>query len=325
MFPPAVVPLSDTRSAGSAGHDPPGMEFLRGAIDSHVHCCPHINQRSITLFEAVRAASRAGLRGLGLMDVFANTSGLAALANRELGQLGVDVFGGIILEPYVGGLSVRAVETALGMGYGAGGARFISLPCHHTAFVARSEGRSPTYIETCLSIPERGGLPDPLPEIIDQCTAAGAVFNLGHLSGPEAVRLAEAAARRGCRSMLVPAGYLDEGEAEAIVAAGATLEYSFFVFSHATSIPQTMIDAERHCFPRADLARAVSIIQRVGPEHVVISSDSGAVVLPPPVEALREFIMMLIGCGIGADAIRHMVRDTSGRLFRVAAAPESHE
>ena len=300
------------------------MEFLRGAIDSHVHCCPHINQRSITLFDAVRAAARAGLRGLGLMDVFANTSGLAALANRELGRLGVDVFGGIILEPYVGGLSVRAVETALGMGYGGGGARFVSLPCHHTAFVARSEGRSPAYVETCLAIPETGALPDPLPEIIDRCTAAGAVFNTGHLSGPEAVRLTDAAARRGCTTMLVPAGYLEEDEAEAIVAAGATLEYSFFVFSHATSIPQTMIDAERHCFPRADFTRAVSIIRRLGPDHVVISSDSGAVVLPPPVEALREFIMMLIGCGIDASDVRQMVRDTPSRLFRVAAAPESH-
>ena len=68
----------------------------------------------------------------------------------------------------------------------------------------------------------------------------------------------------------------------------------------------------------------MSIIQRAWVrEHVVISSDSGAVVLPPPVEALREFIMMLIGCGIGVDAIRCMVRDTPGRLFRVAAAPET--
>lgn len=314
--------MTRSSDSDSIGREPPGMEFLRGAIDSHVHCCPHINLRSITLFDAVRAASKAGLRGIGLMDVFANTSGLAALANRELGPLGIEVFGGIILEPYVGGLSVRAVETALGMGYGGGGARFVSLPCHHTAFVARSEGRSPAYIESCLAIPETGELPDPLPEIIDRCTEAGAVFNLGHLSGPEAVQLSAAAARRGCASMLVPAAYLEEDEAEAVVAAGARLEYSFFVFSHATSIPQTMIDAERHCFPRADFARAVSIIRRVGSENVVISSDSGTVVLPPPVEALREFIMMLIGCGIGADAIRQMIRDTPGRLFGLATDPE---
>ena len=299
---------------------PPGTELLRGAVDSHVHCCPHINLRSITLFDAVRAAAKAGLQGLGLMDVFSNTSGLAALANRELGHLGVEVFGGVILEPYVGGLSIRTVETALKMGYGGGGARFISLPCHHTAFVARTEGRSSAFVEDCLSIPERGELPDPLPEIIDLCISAGAVFNLGHLSGTEAVRVAEAAAQRGCKTMLAPAGYLSENEAEAVVSTGAMLEYSFFVFSHATTVPQTMIDAERHCFPRADFDRALTIIRRVGSRNVVVSSDSGALVLPPPVEALREFIVMMTSCGIDTADIRRMVRDNPSRLFRVGSA-----
>jgi len=298
----------------------PGMEFLQGAIDSHVHCCPHINLRTVTLFDAVRQAAHAGLRGLGLMDVFANTSGLAALANRELAHLGVDVFGGIILEPYSGGLSPRSVATALGMGYGHGGARFVSLPCHHTAFVARAEGRSPTYVDTCLEIPLAGNLPDPLPEIIDQCIAADVVFNLGHLSGAESVRVAEEAAKRGCHRMLCPAGYLELAEAEAIIATGAVLEYSFFVFSHATAVSQTMIDAERHRFARADFDQALSIIRKLGARHFVISSDSGALVLSPPVHAFREFIMMLVSSGISPEEITSMATDNPARLFKVASA-----
>ncbi len=294
------------------------MDLLCGAVDSHVHCCPHINQRTVTLFDAVRAASRAGLAGLGLMDVFANTSGLAALAQLELGHLGVDVFGGVILEPYAGGLSPRAVQTALRMGYGSGGARFVSLPCHHTAFVARSENRSPAYVETTLSIPERGELPDPLPEIIDLCVEADVVFNLGHLSGPETVRVAEAAVRRGCRRMLAPAGYLTIEEARAIAIAGCMLEYSFFVFSHATDIPQTMIDAEKHRFARADFCRALTVVQTVGPENVVLSSDSGALVLPPPVEAFREFVMMFASSGLGIEAIRRMIAENPASLFKVS-------
>ena len=297
----------------------PGMEFLTGATDSHVHCCPHINQRTVTLFDAVHAAAHAGLAGLGLMDVFANSSGLAALANRELGHLGVDVFGGVILEPYAGGLSPRVVQTAVKMGYGGGGARFVSLPCHHTAFVARSERRSPSYIETCLSVAPSGELPDPLPEIIDLCVEADVVFNLGHLSGPECVTVAELAAQRGCRRMLCPAGYLDADEASAIVSAGALLEYSFFVFSHATDISQTMIDAERHRFARADFERAVSIVGQLGSENFVLGSDSGALVLPPPVEAFREFILMFVSSGISHDDIRKMTADNPARLFKIAA------
>ena len=53
----------------------------------------------------MRDAAAAGMRAIGLMDNFANSSGLAALANRELGHLGVDVFGGLIMEPPAGGVS----------------------------------------------------------------------------------------------------------------------------------------------------------------------------------------------------------------------------
>ena len=278
---------------------------------------PTLNQRTLTLFDAVRAAHRAGLTGLGLMDVFANTSGLAALANRELGHLEVDVFGGIILEPYVGGLSPRTVSTALKMGYGTGGARFVSLPCHHTAFVARSENRSPAYIETTLSIPESGPLPDCVAEIVDLCIEADVVFNLGHLSGAEVVRVAQVAAERGCRHMLAPAAYLTEVEAQAVAATGCMLEYSFFVFSHATDVPQTMIDAERHRFARADFFRTLDIVRAVGAEKIVLSSDSGALVLPPPVEAFREFVMMFASCGIGTGDLRRMIADNPARLFKV--------
>lgn len=298
----------------------PGLELLRGAVDSHVHCAPHINQRTVTVFDAVRAAARHGFSGLGIMDVFANTSGLAALAARELGSLGVDVFGGIILEPYVGGLSTRSVRTALGMGYGAGGARFVSLPCHHTAFVARSEGRSPAYLEDTLAVPDTGSLPDPLPEIIDLCIEADVVFNLGHLSGPEAVKVAREAARRGCTRMLAPAGYLEPDEARAIVDAGCLLEYSFFVFSHATDIPQTMIDTEKHRFKRADFGKALAIVADVGADRVVLSSDSGAIVLPPPVEALREFVTMFRASGISDADLRRMIVDNPAAAFKVARA-----
>ncbi|MBM3522657.1 MAG: hypothetical protein FJX57_06845, partial [Alphaproteobacteria bacterium] len=70
----------------------PFSERLRNTVDSHIHCGPHINRRTVTAFDAVRQAAAAGQIGVGFMDVFANTSGLAALAMRELGELGVEAF-----------------------------------------------------------------------------------------------------------------------------------------------------------------------------------------------------------------------------------------
>ena len=299
-------------------HSIAGMERLQGAVDSHVHCCPHINDRTATAFEATRQAAAAGMKGLGLMDVFANSSGLAALAMRELGHLGVDIFGGIILEPYVGGLSARVVETALDIGYGPGtGARFVSLPCHHTKMVAEAEGRSPTYVESCLSIPETGPLPDPLPEIMELVGSRDVVFNTGHVTGPECVRAVEEAARRGCRRILCPASYYDPPTVSELVGLGACVEFAFFVMSHATQIGQTMIDAEKHRFAAVDLEAVAANIEAVGCANVVLSSDSGSYVLPPPVEALREWLVMVASTGVSDDDIRVMVADNPGRLFKV--------
>jgi hypothetical protein len=301
-----------------------GMEMLKGAVDSHVHCCPHINARTVTVFDAVRAAAAAELRGLGLMDVFANSSGLAALAMRELGHLGVDVFGGIILEPYVGGVSARVVETALEMGYGPGtGARYVSLPCHHTKFMAEAEGRSAAHTESCLAIPLSGPLPDPLPEILDLIAAADAVFNTGHVSGAEALRVIDEAKVRGCERILSPAAYFTAEEAREAANLGAFVEFAFFVVSHATQVGQTMIDAEKHRFAPVTLESVAENIRAAGPERTVLSSDSGSYVLAPPPEAFREWLIMVESAGFGRADIATMVDSNPGTLFKVAPRAEA--
>ena len=188
----------------------PGAHLLLGAIDSHVHACPHLNGRSVDVFEAVEQAAAAGMRAIGLMDNFCSSVGYAALARRRLSHLGVEVFGGVILEPQVGGLSVDVVRAAIGVGYpdgedrhAADGARFVSLPTHHTRAVAQAEGRDAAYVAACLTIPERGPLPDPLAAIIDLIAANDIVLNTGHLSAVETVRLVELAtvARRDPRAV----------------------------------------------------------------------------------------------------------------------------
>ena len=228
----------------------PGSELLEGAVDSHVHACPHLNARTVTVFEAVRQASAAGMRGLGLMDNFCNSAGYAALAMRELGDLGVDVFGGLIMEPPAGGVTLEAVEAALGYGYGPGtAARFISLPTHHTRHIATLERRSKAYMESCLAISESGGLLDPLPAILDRIAEADVVLNTGHISGPEAVRLVEMAKRRGIHRILVPASHYSKDEVRALADLNAVVEFSFFFVSHATQAGLTHVDAERHTVP----------------------------------------------------------------------------
>lgn len=296
----------------------PGMELLAGAVDNHVHACPHINARSLTVLDAVRDAAAAGMRAIGLMDNFCNSAGYAALAMRELGHLGVEVFGGLIMEPPAGGVSADTVRVALGYGYGEG-ARFVSLPTHHTRNIALMERRSPAYVESCLAIPESGPLPDPLPEILDLIAAHDVVFNTGHVSGPEAVRAVEAAQAAGVTRILVPCSHYDAATVAAVTALGACAEFSFFFLSHATQVGLTHVDAEAHTVPAVSLPEMAALIRAAGPERSILSGDCGVAVLPPPVEGLREFLLMIASAGFDREALRRMSADNAAALFRVGA------
>ena len=296
----------------------PGSDLLKGAVDCHVHACPHLNARCLDVFQAARQAADAGMRAIGLMDNFANSAGLAALAMRELGALGVEVFGGLIMEPPCGGVSVEAVQIALDYGYGPGsGARFISLPTHHTRNIALQEGRPADYVDGCLAIPESGPLPDPLPEILDMLAARDAVFNTGHLSAAEAVRATEAARSRGVERILVPCSHYDEQTVTEVCGLGAFAEFSFFFVSHATQVGLTHVDAERHTVSAVGVPQMARLIRAATPERAVVSSDCGVFVLPPPVEGLREFLLLLEAAGFSRDDLKTMAAVNPARLFKV--------
>ncbi|HET9414962.1 MAG TPA: DUF6282 family protein [Pseudolabrys sp.] len=304
-----------------SGHGPPerpGAELLRGAVDNHVHACPHLNARSVDVFEAVRDAANAGMRAIGLMDNFCNSAGYAALARRALGHLGVDVFGGLIMEPPAGGVSVEAVAAALGYGYGPGtAARFVSLPTHHTRYIARQEHRPPTYIDVCLEIPTDGELPDPLPAILDLIAANDVVLNTGHISGAETVRLIEQAKRRGVTRFLAPASYFTPEEVSAVARLGAYVEFSFFFLSHATQVGLTHVDAERHTVEPVTLPKIARLIRTAGSERTILSSDCGVYVLPPPVEGFREFLLLVESAGFSREELRLMSSTNAAALFKV--------
>jgi hypothetical protein len=296
----------------------PGMAYLKGAVDCHIHVAPHLNGRSVDVFQAVRQAHAAGMRAIGLMDNFANTSGYAALAMRELGGLGVEVFGGLIMQPVAGGITLEAARTAIGYGYGPGtGARFVSLPTHHTRFVAEREGRSGAFLDTTFAVPEKGRVPDPVPAIMELCAQHDVVFDCGHVSGPEAVLLAEEARRHGCARIRTHCAGYDPGTIAAIVGLGAYAEFSFFTLTHATQVGLTHVDQEKHRTSGRTIQDMAPKIRAAG-DRAILSSDAGVFLLPPPVEAFREFLLLVESEGFDAAAIRRMTTDNPKTLFRIS-------
>lgn len=294
-----------------------GMHYLNGAIDCHVHVCPHLNGRSADVFEAVRDAAAAGMRAIGLMDNFQNSSGFAALAMRELGELGVEVFGGVIMQPVAGGVTVDTARTAIGYGYGPGtGARFVSLPTHHTRAVAEREGRSPAYLETCFAVPEGRPVPDEVLAIMDLCAEQDVVFDCGHVSGREAILLCETARDRGLTRLRTHCGRYETDEIAAIAATGAYAEFSFFLLSHATQVSLTHVDQEKHSIPGQTVHDLAPRIRAAG-DRAIVSSDAGVFLLAPPVEAFREYMLLLEAAGFAEAEIRQMNTTNPTALFGI--------
>lgn len=297
-------------------HSPPGMHLLRGAIDCHVHCAPHLNGRSVNVFEAVRQAAAAGMRAIGIMCNFQNSSGFAALANEELGHLGCRAFGGLIMQPTAGGITLEAAKAAIGYGYGPGtGARFVSLPTHHTRHIAEREGRSPAFLETTFQVPRNGRVPDPVPAIMELCAERDVVFDCGHVAGHEAVALAEEARRRGVRRLRAHGSRYAEEEIRAITALGGFVEFSFFILTHATQVGLTHVDEEKHRISGASTIHDVAPRIRAAGERAILSSDAGVFLLPPPVEAFREYLLLVESVGFTEAEIRRMTAANPAALF----------
>jgi hypothetical protein len=296
-----------------------GMHYLKGAVDCHVHTCPHLNGRSANIFESVRQAAAAGMRAIGLMDNFQNSSGYAALATAELGHLGVEIFGGLIMQPTAGGVTYEAARNAVDYGYGPGtGARFLSLPTHHTKSVARSEGRTGLYLEAAFGVPPNGKVPEPVPAIMDLCAERDIVFDCGHVEGWEAVALAQEARRRGATHVRTHAGGYDTQTIQALVSLGAYCEFSFFALTHATQVGLTHVDQEKHRAPSKTVQDLTPRIRAAG-DKAIVSGDAGIYLLPPPVEAFREFLLLLESEGFSEAELRRMSSTNPGDLFRIGS------
>ena len=108
-------------------------------------------------------------------------------------------------------------------------------------------------------------------------------------------------------------------EVRTVTAAGAFAELSFFFITHATQIGLTHVDAQKNSTPAVTLAHMDGLIRAATPAATILSSDCGVYVLPPPVEGLREFALMIASLGLDPDAMRLMLDENPGQLFRVGS------
>src|SRR5438067_1913441 len=242
--------------------------WLTGALDAHVHAAPSFFPRWGDGVDVVAACAAVGMAGVLLKAHEGSTTESAAVLDRTSATL--RVFGGVVLNRYVGGLNPAAVEAALRLG-----ARCVWFPTVDADAHARAFGSTGAYpaqrggveSQTGIRVLDDSGrcVPEAL-EVLALAAEHDVLVATGHLSAVEVTTLQRHAVDAGVRRLLIqhpcfPVPALSAEELEPIVRAGAVFELTYLSIS-----PR---------WQTSTIAEAAALLLRFGGDRVVVSSDAG--------------------------------------------------
>ncbi|MFQ5693787.1 MAG: DUF6282 family protein, partial [Nitrospinota bacterium] len=278
------------------------------SIDLHVHTAPALFERPYDDAETAALAKEAGMRAVVVKDHHSPTA-LRAYYARKIVP-GVEVFGGVALNSYEGGLNPFIVESELKYG-----AKIVWMPTVTAENHLRVLG-GPTFagydsafkvpVEGISALDGKGRLRPELDPILELIRDEGAILATGHLSLEETEALVVRALEVGVRKILLQhvnfvIPDLDPRAQKRFAERGVIIEYSY--------LPLTPLWFNH---PPKVLAQW---LREVGPEHCVLVTDIGNMYNPAPPEGFRIFMESLLTAGVPEEAIRTMTHENPARLL----------
>ncbi|GIM46000.1 hypothetical protein DNHGIG_15490 [Collibacillus ludicampi] len=277
------------------------MNLLEGAIDIHVHSSPSIFPRSVDDFQLAEQAKAAGMRAIVLKAHEESTVSRAKLVSKIV--QGIEVYGSLVLNEYVGGLNPYAVDLAIQQG-----AKLIWMPTgsarnHIEYYQGQSdykEQRSTVRLLPQKGITifdENGKLLPVVYDIIDLIKESDVCLATGHLSPRETKVLVQTAAERGLGKILVAHPDLKINKMELslqceLVALGAYVEKSML-----TLMPK---------WKSIEPEELVQGIRQLGVERCILQTDFGQANHPTPTVGYQKFIELLLEYGLEEKEIHRM-------------------
>ncbi|GLW98288.1 DUF6282 family protein [Microtetraspora sp. NBRC 16547] len=312
--------MSDIDSIDVSVQPPLPDRLLEGAVDTHVHAAPFIDDSMflVDVFQLSRAAADAGMRAVVLKNWFGSSCPAAFLANRYAG--GVQVLGGVVLNFAVGGINADAVRVAAHEGYDRGfrPGRVVWMPERSSLFRARLLGLDAEDQAKALSPFPGGDIDRPITpqarEVLDVIAEEDMVLATSHLGPDEALVFLEHARAAGVTRMVVT--HASSGgvrwsldQKKRAVELGACIEEAAISWQPAM---------KAFGYPVTDAAvEMFAAMREIGPEHYVLASDSGMKIAPSPIESMRVFATLLLASGFTGDEVRAMAVENPRRLLRL--------
>ncbi len=283
------------------------MEVLEGAIDLHIHLTPDLHDRLLDEMECAREAREAGMKAIVSKAHYGMSADRMHYVQKAVP--GIHAFGGVVLNPSVGGINPRAVEAAIQ--YGGKEVWMASIFSEsHIQYYRGTYGTMPGKVKW----PEKGvtilgsdgKLLPAMKEILDMIAEANIILGTSHCSLEECRLLVDEAFRRGVKKILIThpfneiPNFSKEVQLE-FARKGAYLEHCYCQLTPL--------------FFNAGIKDFVDVIRKAGAERCVLATDMGQVFNPSPVEGLRNFILAMMNQGITRDEIDLMVRKNPAKLL----------
>jgi len=273
---------------------------MSGAVDLHCHPYPDLFPRLADDFDIVRAARDAGMKAIVLKCHHENTVSRAYLVQRVIP--GIKVFGGVVLNYYVGGLNPAAVEASLRLG-----GREVWMPTVDAGYHAEVHGGTGGYdnqkggrsqAEGIWVADKDGKLRPEIKEILELVAQYGAILGTCHLSPREIVALVKEARSAGVEKIVITHPYfrvpnIDLDTLHEVAKMGAMPEFGYCTVSPA--------------WQYAAVPKIVESVERIGASRCLLVSDTGQRHNPLPSEALRIFAQTVYEKGVPLESVTRMI------------------
>jgi hypothetical protein len=273
---------------------------VTGAVDLHCHPYPDLFPRLADDFDIVRAARDAGMKAIVLKCHHENTVSRAYLVQRVIP--GIKVFGGVVLNYYVGGLNPAAVEASLRLG-----GREVWMPTVDAGYHAEVHGGTGGYdnqkggrsqAEGIWVADKDGKLRPEIKEILEMVAEHGAILGTCHLSPREIVALVREARSAGVEKIVITHPYfrvpnIDLDTLVEVAKMGAMPEFGYCTVSPA--------------WQYAAVPKIVQSVERIGASRCLLVSDTGQRHNPLPSEALRIFAQTVYEKGVPLESVTRMI------------------
>lgn len=286
-------------------------EILKGAIDLHVHAGPSVARREVDAAEMLKEAVEYGYRAFVVKDHYFPTMMSAQLVEKHLGNGKIKVFGGIALNNSVGGINLKAVDAAYGMG-----AKLVYMPTvsafqhieGHKGQHFPGSGNKGVEERPIIYVDENGKLQQEVKDLLQYVSQRpDLILSTGHGTVREIDALISAAVEAGVPKIMVNHPFYLIGANIAQIAKwgklGAHIELNACVFAPSK-------------FGVTPMEIAVKILENVAIEKIILDSDYGQYGNGSPVKGLLTFIeRLMMEAKVTESQINIMLKENPAKLL----------